>query len=367
MFQLKDYVSVSFISRVSTVLQEVAINFDKKKFKTLVFDDDWDRKGLKQRTHHVAKILRTVLIDDYKIASKQLIEIAKGLEKVEFRHETIGLLCVPDFIEDYGVLDFENSMKAIEQVTKLMSCEFAVRPFFKMYPEEMCNQAIKWAKDDDFRVRRLASEGSRSRLPWATSVAFLKDNPFKVLNLLKLLYDDENEGVRLSVSNNLNDISKDYPDIVLDFAKQKIGESKKTDRMLKHALRTLLKNGNETALQLFGYVFSQQIKVDNFKVSSNKIMIGEDLEFAFHIKNTGNKIEKVRIEYVIYYKKSKGILSPKIYQIGEKELKPNSSIKIKRKRSFKIISTRKFYFGQHKIAIIINGQEVKSAVFELVI
>ncbi|MBN2664070.1 MAG: DNA alkylation repair protein [Bacteroidales bacterium] len=365
MFQLKDYVSISFISRVSTVIEEIAVGFDKKKFKKLIFDKKWEKKELKQRTHHIAKILKTYLDKDYKIASKQLIEIAKGLQKVEFRHETIGLLFVPDFIEDYGIQDFNCSMTAIEEVTKLMSCEFAVRPFYNSYPNEMFAKTIEWTKNKDHRIRRLASEGCRSKLPWANAEPYLKNNPQKVMEVLELLYNDEHKWVRLSVSNNLNDISKEHPEIILDFAKKHIGEDIKTDKMLKHGLRTLLKNGNVQALNLFGFIYSDKLILKDFTISSEKIKLGTELKFNFSIFNSGNKNEKIRVEYLIYYQKANGTLSPKMYHISEKEITAAENIHFSKKRSFKLITTRKFHLGLHKIGIIINGKEIETLDFEL--
>lgn len=365
MFQLKDYVSISFISRVSTVVEEVAIGFDKKEFKKLVFDENWENKELKERTHHIAKILKQFLLPDFKYAVKQLIEISKGLEKVEFRHETIGLMFVPDFIEDYGVCYFDLSMEAIEQVTKLWSCEFAVRPFFKKYPDLMFQQVLKWTKHDDYRVRRLASEGSRPRLPWASSVEFLKDNPEKIMKIISSLYNDEHEWVRLSVANNLNDISKDYPEIVLDFAKKHINKDENTKKLLKRGLRTLLKNSNKTALELFNYRFNNNLELTDFILKDKIVKVGNDLNFSFSIKNCGKQLEKVRIEYVVYYQLFNETLSPKIYQLGDKDIKPNQTVSISRKRSFKKITTRKFYPGKHKIAIILNGKHFSELEFEL--
>lgn len=366
MFQLKDYVSISFISRVSTVIEEVAVGFDKKKFKLLIFDEKWEKKELKQRTHHIAKILRTYLDKNYKIASKQLIEIAKGLQKVEFRHETIGLLFVADFIEDYGIHDFDNSMTAIEEVTKLVSCEFAVRPFYQTYKDQMFAKTIEWTKNKDYRIRRLASEGCRAKLPWAKAEPYLTNNPQKVIEVLNFLYNDEHEWVRLSVSNNLNDISKNYPEIILDFAKKHIDEDKKTDKMLKHGLRTLLKKSNVQALNLFGFNYSDKIVLKNFSISSEKIKLGTELSFNFSIFNSGNKNENIRVEYIIYYQKARGTLNPKMYHISEKEIRAGETIYFNKKRSFKLITTRKFYLGLHKIGIIINGKEIETIDFELI-
>lgn len=362
---LKNFISTEFIVEISEIIKNIIPYFEAKKFKKLILDKNWENRELKQRTHHIASVLRMFLDEKYPVAVKQLVKITKEIQQ-KIQEPGVEYMFLQDFIEDFGVDYFEDSIAAIEEVTKFFSCEFAVRPFYKKYPDEMMQQTIIWAKNPNYKVRRLASEGCRSKLPWATGVPFLKDNPKKIIHILDLLIDDKAEWVRLSVSNNLNDISKDYPDLVLDFAKKRINKSKITDKLLKHALRTLLKKGNIRALELFGYKYSPKIMLENFKIEHNKVRVGEDLEFEFTIKNIGKNNKKIRIEYVVYYQKASEILTPKIYQISETEITANSELNYERKRSFKPISTRKFHFGQHKIGIIVNGKELGLIEFDLV-
>ncbi|MBN2893925.1 MAG: DNA alkylation repair protein [Bacteroidales bacterium] len=365
-FHLKDLINTEYIDRIGVVIQEVVSDFDPAKFKKLVFDKEWENRELKQRTHHIAFVLSKFLDKNYANSSKQIVEIAQKLDGFFEKGEALGNLFLPDFIEDFGVADFENSMIAIEQVTKLMSCEFAVRPFYKNYPEKMMKQTFEWAKNEDYRVRRLASEGCRSKLPWAMSVKYLSENPLEVMKVLEILAFDEEEWVRLSVSNNLNDISKEFPEIVFDFSDKNIGKSLEMNKLLKHALRTLLKKGDKRALAYFGHKYSENIKLIDFQLNSKSVKIGENLEFSFSVKNSGKKLEKVRLEYVVYYQKAKGNLTPKVYKIAEIEMKPDEYVKYERKRSFQLISTRKFYVGLHKIAVIVNGKKFDEKEFSLV-
>eukprot|EP00487_Bulimina_marginata_P009270 TRINITY_DN3638_c0_g1_i1.p1 TRINITY_DN3638_c0_g1~~TRINITY_DN3638_c0_g1_i1.p1 ORF type:complete len:111 (-),score=0.82 TRINITY_DN3638_c0_g1_i1:51-383(-) len=99
----------------------------------------------------------------------------------------------------------------------------------------------KWAKSSNEHIRRLASEGCRPRLPWAIALPSFKKDPVDYFPILNELKNDESLYVRRSVSNNLNDISKDNPSLVIDFIKENIGFTKECDSMLKHAGRTLLK------------------------------------------------------------------------------------------------------------------------------
>ena len=122
---------------------------------------------------------------------------------------------IPDYIEVYGIDHFDLSMKAFETVTQFVSCEFAVRPFFIRYGNQMVNQMKIWSRHKNESVRRLSSEGSRPRLPWAMAIPALKKDPSPILPILENLKNDPSEDVRRSVANNINDIAKDHPDIVM--------------------------------------------------------------------------------------------------------------------------------------------------------
>ena len=139
-------------------------------------------------------------------------------------------------------------MKAIEFITQFITCEFAVRPFLLKYGDKMMNQMRAWSLHKSHKVRRLASEGSRPRLPWAMAIPALKKNPMPVLTILENLKNDPSESVRRSVANNLNDISKDRPGMVLKIANAWKGQNKETDAIVRHGCRTLLKHGHPEVL-----------------------------------------------------------------------------------------------------------------------
>jgi 3-methyladenine DNA glycosylase AlkC len=148
---------------------------------------------------------------------------------------------LPDYIEQYGLEDFESSVKAIENVTRFVSCEFAVRPFILKYGGTMMKKMRTWSLHKSYHVRRLSSEGSRPRLPWAISIPELKKDPSPILPILENLKNDPSEWVRRSVANNLNDIAKDHPGLVIELARKWKGISRETDAIIKHGSRTLLK------------------------------------------------------------------------------------------------------------------------------
>ena len=141
-----------------------------------------------------------------------------------------------------------------------------------------------WAEDENFHLRRLASEGCRPRLPWAMSLPVFKKDPTPILKIMETLKDDPVEYVRMSVANNLNDISKDHPDVVLDICERWFGRSKNTDWIVKRACRTMLKAGNKRALLLFGFGDPDQLKVANLSFDRQTLAMGEELRFSFEIE-----------------------------------------------------------------------------------
>ena len=142
-----------------------------------------------------------------------------------------------------------------------------------------------WAKSKNEHIRRLASEGCRSRLPWAIALVKYKENPKEILEILELLKDDESLYVRKSVANSLNDISKDNPQILKNIAKKWIGVNKNRDWILKHSCRTLVKNGDTQVLELFGFRKNNNINIENFMLNK-QVKLGDALEFSFTLKST---------------------------------------------------------------------------------
>lgn len=361
----KDIYSPNFYDRFSNIVGEIIPLFDKQKFKTLIFDQTWERRELKDRMKHTSTVLHYFFPNDFESATQIIEKIINKLRKNKFTETSVEFMFFPDYIETYGINHFETSVKSIEFVTQFTSCEFAVRPFIIKYGDKMIKQMYEWSFHENHKVRRLSSEGSRPRLPWAIAIPELKINPTPILSLLENLKNDPSEWVRRSVANSLNDIAKDNPQVVIEIAKHWKGQTKETDLLVKHGCRTLLKQGNSEVLELFGLGNNLKIEVKDFKIHTPKISIGENLEFSFTIQNTDGQALTVRLEYGLYYLRKNGQHSKKVFKISEREIQPTEIIDIQRKQRFKIITTRKFYVGQQKLSLIINGQEREILVFEL--
>lgn len=356
---LKDVYSNVYINRIADKVAEFDPNFDSCAFIKAVLNEHWPSMELKQRTLHIAQQLHNFLSEDYAQALSVIVQISPYFTGYE------GMFTAT-FVEKYGLDEFQLSIDALTIITEYASAEFAVRPFIKKYPEQMHRVLLRWCESTNEHHRRLASEGCRPRLPWATALPDFKKDPGYILPILNALKLDESEYVRRSVANNLNDISKDHPKQVINIAQSWLKEShnQNTTRLVKHACRTLLKQANAEVLKLFGFLPPDKIKVTELTVDE-QVNMGEELHFSCSIQHKQkHALEKLRIEFAIDFMKNNGQQARKIFQISESTI--NDSIKLINKSfSFKKISTRRYYPGHHGLAIIVNGVELASASFTL--
>ncbi len=353
---LKNIYDQALLESISCELVRVDRQFPAKRFMQLLLAEPWDARELKNRIRHVSTCLGASMTGDYATNLNTLRLISP-------KFSGLAHLFIPDYVELFGFEHFEESVQALQDFTGQCSSEFAIRPFIKQYPDAMMRQMLVWADSDDEHIRRLASEGSRAKLPWAMAVPYLTQNPKKVIQLLKKLRDDPAEYVRRSVANNLNDISKDNPDLVINIAKAWLGKNKDTDRLVKHACRTLLKQGNTPTMRLFGYADPEYISLNKFNASTN-IVVGEKLQFSFSVEAQRKPLGKLRLEYVIGFLLANGKHSKKVFKITEGEY-AEMSRSVDKAHSFKVITTRRFYPGVHRLGVIVNGVELGVKEFNL--
>jgi len=346
----------TFLNSLGKEIQSVYPEFDKKQFLALIYIPAWENMELKERMRHISECLHQTL--------PEYSEALQILEKIAPRFKGFNAMVFPDFVEKYGLDHREISLRALGFFTKQCSSEFAIRPFLMRNLHKTMEQMSLWAGDEDPMVRRLASEGCRPRLPWAMSLPELKKDPRPILPILEKLKDDDSESVRRSVANNLNDISKDHPHLVLEICQRWYGKSENVDKLIKHACRDMLKSGNKNALILFGFADPKPVLIENLRLEKNTVFIGDDIKFSFDLKIEHKKKQKLRLEYLVYYVKANGKQSPKIFQIREGLFKPGLH-NIQKKHSFQDFSTRKHYPGQHYISIIVNGERKAEISVEL--
>ncbi|MBC7777427.1 MAG: DNA alkylation repair protein [Phycisphaerae bacterium] len=363
---LKNIFSRTLLEPFTAELRYVWEAFPTEDFLHQVFNDEWEARELKQRIRHISHALRMHLPQDYPVA---LDIVTKTTERYLDRHGdnlSFHYIFLPDFIEAWGLEHPEESIAAIETITRWSSAEFTVRPFLRRYPERMYAQMLHWSQHPSAMVRRLSSEGIRPRLPWGMGVPALKLDPSPILPILENLKNDAAETVRRSVANNLNDIAKDHPELVLSMAERWLGQSLETDWIVRHACRGLLKKGNAAALAHFGFQKGLQgIEISDFKIA-DKVSIGWRLDFSFSVKNTAAQFAQIRLEYGIDYQTLSGKTSSKVFKIKELVVDGGQSVNIMRHQSFQDFTTRKHYVGKHKLRILMNGAELAQAEFEVI-
>ncbi|HEK8913191.1 TPA: DNA alkylation repair protein [Clostridioides difficile] len=353
---LKNMYNRESLYEVAVAIQSVYNSFKVDEFIKSTMDETWNNLELKARCRKISMSLGMYLPEDYKEALSILEKSVTGFYFAFF---------FPDFVEVYGQddINWDLSISALERNTEYWSSEFAVRAFIIKDEERMMAQMRKWSKHKSEHVRRLASEGCRPQLPWGQAISKFKKDPTPVLPILEQLKTDTSTYVQKSVANNLNDISKTHPDLVISIAKDWYGKNKSTNWIVKHGCRTLLKKGNRDVLALFGYDDTTSINLQDFTLETTSISIGEDLTFSFNI--LAKKATKTRLEYGIDYIKSNGKRNRKIFKISEVSLKENEKKSYMKKHSFADVSVRKHYPGIHSISIIINGIEKDKLDFEL--
>jgi 3-methyladenine DNA glycosylase AlkC len=362
---LKDLYSPSFYNNLANALVAVMPSFNRQRFISQIFTDDFNDKELKARMRHTSEVLHHFLPADFKTAVKVIEKLILQLKKTGTGEDGLAYMFIPDYVELYGMDDFEAAVDALEAITQFVSCEFAVRPFLLKFNGKMISRMKKWSKHENFKVRRLASEGSRPRLPWAMAIPALKKDPSPILPILENLKNDPSDWVRKSVANNLNDIARDHPDLVISLARKWKGISKETDAIIKHGSRTLLKKGHTEILSHYG-LNSKHVQVSGFKIQTPRVKMGEEVVFSFQVLNSDLKKQIVRLEYGLYCKKSNGQWSKKVFKISERSYDAGASVHIVRRQSFRKITTRVFYSGKHKLSIIVNGEEKSAKTFELI-
>jgi 3-methyladenine DNA glycosylase AlkC len=351
------YTRVFFEGFAEKVIQ-VYPAFDTAQFLTLIYDEGWNDRELKQRFRHIAQCLGQTLPAVYEDALDVLLKLSEQCRGFEY-------LFFPDFVEVYGLEELPLSILAMEAFTKSSSAEFAVRPFIIKYPDAMMAQMVRWAEHSDPHLRRLASEGCRPRLPWSFALESFKKDPTPIMPILLALKSDESEYVRKSVANNINDISKDHPQLVLQIAKDWYGKHPQTNWILKHGCRGLLKQGNPEALALFGFENLLDVSVRSLTLSSKTVALGDAISFSFILTNNAPVSQKIRMEYGIDFMKSNGRGSRKLFKLSEKAYVSGGIYHMRKRHQLKDLTTRKHYGGEHRLTILINGVEAASETFHL--
>ncbi|OKH89823.1 DNA alkylation repair protein [Thalassospira sp. TSL5-1] len=373
----KELFSKGLIAEMATHILRVYPEFDDAGFMRDA-SKDLDALELKQRSNQVLEALTMHLPTDFSRAVaiiNQSLAPAPGGDfnditdpKPDVSGQGVrgwAIMPMADYVALHGQDNLELSMDSLYQLTQRFSSEFAIRPFLANHTSQTLAILSHWVDDPNAHVRRLVSEGTRTRLPWGMRLSVFIEDPSPVIALLTRLRDDRAEYVRRSVANNLNDIAKDHPDLVAEIAAEWLRDAPKNrQRLVHHACRSLVKQGHEGALSALGFG-PVQVVASPLRLKNSAIEMGHEIAFAIDVKNDEKKTRELVIDYAIHHRKANGSLSPKVFKWKKLRLKAGESISLARTHRIYEITTRKYYPGLHMIEVLVNGISVATEHFDL--
>ena len=371
----KNVFSIKLIEQIAAQIELYDKAFNKSQFIELAAKD-LETLELKQRSQQIYQALQQTLPSDYRLACEVLLKtlapVDESSEQIHFDNSEQGIrgwaiMPMADFVALHGLEDIEFALSVLKQMTKRFSAEFAIRYLIEKDPELVIATLQTWLEDKNPHVRRLISEGSRPRLPWGIRLGCFIEKPQMTIQLLEQLKDDDSEYVRRSVANHLNDISKDHADLIVNLTKNWLADADKNrHKLLKHACRGLVKQGHQGVLAAFGFG-EPQVKVTTGQISPKKIKLGEQVEITIELTSTVNKPQNLVLDYAVHHQKATGKTSAKVFKWKQLELQPNQTQQLKKIHKVTAVTTRKYYSGEHKIDILVNGQVLETVSFHLLV
>lgn len=378
---MKDIFNEALYRELAAQLSTLSPAFDRKKFLAHALDDLESREVM-ARMHRTAEAVAAALPVTY----RQQLKVLRALAPLINRG--FVALFLGDFVATYGLApaDLEVSLEALKFFTRFGSSEFAIRPFIERDPQHVISVMRTWATDPDEHVRRLASEGSRPRLPWGKRLAFLVVDPTPTLPILESLRADPALYVRKSVANHLNDIAKDHPDIVLALVATWDKNHAHTAWIIRHALRTLIKSGHPHALAQIGAGTAAKLTGVEFAAEPRALKLGETLTLtatftsadglapAASLKRpvkssakptAATKTQRLVVDYIVHYARAGDTSSKKVFKWTTLDLAPGETTTLTKRQTIRDFSTRKHHAGVHRVELQINGKVLAETAFKL--
>lgn len=366
----KNRISADLLRHISSQLDQHVPSFKRKPFEKGILGL-LEGLELKERAQLIADHLHEVLPTAPKKRAKIVRAMLhpRGTEKGQQSDADgitgWGMFPLGMVVGQYGLKDFEGSLELLKDMTGHFSSEFDVRFFLIEDQERALAVMSDWVDHPDFHVRRLLSEGTRPRLPWGMQLPRLIEDPSPMLPLLEALRDDPEEYVRRSVANHLNDIAKDHPDLVAKIAKRWLkGASPQREKLVRHACRSLIKQGHTATLEAFG-LGAPQIAEPKITISTKTVSFGGALQFSASMCSTSKKPQSLVIDYLIHFKKANGERVGKVFKWKKIMLPPGERLVLEKSHPIKPITTRKYYAGKQGLSLRINGADFGFEEFSL--
>jgi 3-methyladenine DNA glycosylase AlkC len=374
----KNLINPETVAHAGAHLQRVWPAFDRAQFTALA-DHQLHTLEFKARAMQVAHALEATLPPHFPAAAEVIESALAPALPFDAKGEPVGLgnaLCqdglsgwalwgVGEYVARRGMGDVPRAMACLQAITQRFTAEYAIRPFLDQQAEAAFPILTGWVKDPSPHVRRLVSEGSRPRLPWGLRLQQLVVDPTPTRPLLLALQDDTSAYVRRSVANHLNDIAKDHPERVSAWLRTHLpGSTPARQTLLRHASRSLIKQGHAATLQAWG--LGQAFEgTSALALDVPSADIGGSVELKVDLLSTSTLPQTLMIDYVVHHVRANGSTSPKVFKGWKPTLAPGATLQLGKRHSLRPISTRQLYPGPHRIDLQINGQALASAAFDL--
>lgn len=327
------------------------------------FLSEIDREGiyeqeLKARISTAARVLHG-LLPPYAQSVDALIAAAP----------TVGMwenLVLIEIVQRHGLDDPDRSIEALRRLTPHGTGEFAIRPYINRYMDRMLAELMVWTTDDNEHVRRLAAEGTRPRGVWMEHIPAFRADPAPVIRILERLRADPSLYVRKAVANNLNDISKDHPELALQVATRWRAEGHPhTDWIVARGLRTLLKQGEARAHALLDRAQGLALQVEHFGVTPVDPVIGGEVHLDATLRSELDEPAALAVDYRLHFARPSGRSSVKVFQWTRRMVEPGERLALRTRQALHDLSTRRHHPGLHTVELSLNGLVVASTTFTL--
>ena len=369
----KNYISADLVNCIAFHLNTHLPAFDRVLFEEGILKE-LDSLELKARAQLIADHMHAVLPNNHKARYKVIRAMLHPGDDLNGEQKSNkdgicgwGIMPLGLVVGQHGLDVFAESLLLLKEMTSRFTSEFDVRHFLIADQERALEIMRGWITDPNHHVRRLVSEGTRPRLPWAMQLPRLIADPSPALPLLEALRDDSEEYVRRSVANHLNDIAKDHPEVVAGLAKQWMKNADKNrEKLVRHACRTLIKQGHPGALEAFG-LNHPEIELNNFRIETPNVIFGNKLVFSVELISTSNKPQNFIVDYVMHFLKASNKRTGKVFKWKTLTLKAGERLLINKQHPIRPITTRRYYAGTQALSLRINGKDFGFEEFGLTI
>ncbi len=361
---LKNAFSPALVARIADEVARVNASFDRATFLRQA-TRGLAALELTARARQVAAALREHLPRPFDQALRVIVAslgppltVTEGFGMSVFRYLPHVYL-----IAEHGPRETHHltaSLEALRELTQRFTSEWGIRPFIEQHHEHTMAVLATWARDDSVHVRRLVSEGTRARLPWAARLRCFQHDPTAAITLLDQLVDDPEVYVRRSVANHLGDIAKDHPELALTTARRWLKQRDSAERrwVVGHGLRSLIRTGDPQALGLLGFGTRPQVSLTQVTIAPRRVRIGGQVTIHALLVATGALPQELRVDLVVHYAKPNGSTRAKTFVVTQTRLAQGEQLPLVHVLKTADLATRIHHPGTHRLELLVNGERL---------